>query len=82
MSDKELTLYLLQLVQSLIYEPYHYSPLGEFLLERALQNPFVVGHELYWLLKSQIHIKFYQERMTLILEQFVMLCGSYREELI
>ena len=52
MSDKELTLYLLQLVQALVYEPYHYSPLGEFLLERALQNPYAVGHELYWILKS------------------------------
>jgi len=36
MSDKELTLYLLELTQSLIYEPWHESPLGEFLLERAL----------------------------------------------
>ena len=33
------------------------SYLAEFLLERALQNPFVVGHEFFWLLKSQLHVK-------------------------
>jgi phosphatidylinositol-4,5-bisphosphate 3-kinase len=28
------------------------NPLGEMLLERSLANPWVVGHELFWLLRS------------------------------
>jgi len=32
------------------------NPLGEMLLERSLQNPWVVGHELFWLLRSQLHV--------------------------
>ena len=40
LTDEDLSLYMLELTQALAYEPQHYSPLGEFLLERALANPF------------------------------------------
>lgn len=48
LSDDDLALYMLELVQALKYEPNHFSPLGEMLLERALLNPHVVGHQLFW----------------------------------
>jgi len=80
-SDDDLALYLLELVQALIYEDQHWSPLGEFLLERALSNPQMIGHELFWLLRSQLHIKQSFERFGLLLEQFLMLCGSFAKEL-
>ena len=72
---------MLELSQALMFESQHFSALGEFLLERALANPFVVGHELFWQLRSQLHIKPSFERYSLILEQLLMLCGSYRNEL-
>lgn len=47
-SDDEIGLYMLELTQAMIYESKHFSPLIDMLLERALKNPFVVGHELFW----------------------------------
>lgn len=41
LTDDELNLYLLQLVQALKFEPYMHNDLGEFLLHRALQNPII-----------------------------------------
>ena len=81
LSDEDFVLYMPQLVQALSFEPSHYSSLGELLLERALKSPYHVGHVLFWALRSQLHVKATAERFGLLLEQFVMLCGSYREEL-
>lgn len=80
-SDDQLSLFMPQLVQALQSECHHLSYLSEFLLERALRNPFVVGHELFWTLRSQLHFKPAGERFGLLLEQFLMLCGGYRGEL-
>ena len=79
--DDELALYMLQLTMALAYEPMHLSCLSEMLLERSLANPHTVGHEFYWLLKSQLHVKATFERYTLLLREFCMLCGSFREEI-
>ncbi|EGR27704.1 phosphatidylinositol- -diphosphate 3-kinase, putative [Ichthyophthirius multifiliis] len=82
MADDELKLYMIELIQGLMFETYHYSPLQELLLERSLLNPFVVGHELFWGLKSQLHLKPSFERFALVLEQLLMVCGEYRNELL
>lgn len=81
MADDELTMYMQQLVQALQFETHHLSYLSELLLERALKNPFEVGHELFWALRAQLHFKPAAERFALLLEQFLMLCGRYRQEL-
>ena len=81
MADGELTMYMQQLVQALQFETQHFSYLSELLLERALRNPFEVGHELFWALRAQLHFKPSAERFALLLEQFLMLCGRYRQEL-
>ena len=56
MSDNVLKEYLLQLVQTLKYEPYHDSPLLRMILRRALKNPNKIGHTLFWLLRSEMHV--------------------------
>ena len=73
LSDEDIAMYMIQLSQILMFETQHLSPLAELLIERALRNPHVVGHELYWVLKSQLYFKVAQERFGLILEQFLML---------
>ena len=80
--DDDLALYMPQLVQALCFEVQHLSFLGELLIERSLKNPYVVGHELFWALRSQLHLKCTTERLGLVLEQFLLLCGSFRKELI
>lgn len=82
MPDDELALYLLQLTMALVYEPSHLSFLGEFLLERSLANHQMIGHEFFWLLRSQLHVKLTYERYSLLLEEYVMLAGSYRRNLL
>ena len=51
MTDEDLELYILQLVQVLKYEQDHDSPLACFLMVRALRCPNVIGHIFFWHLK-------------------------------
>eukprot|EP01045_Picozoa_sp_COSAG04_P022270 COSAG04_NODE_2493_length_4015_cov_3.067671_2_plen_1006_part_00 len=51
MTDEELELYMLQLIQVLKYEQFHDSALACFLMFRALQCPNVIGHLFFWYLK-------------------------------
>lgn len=80
-SDEDFALYMPQLVQALCFETCHFSALGELLIERSLQNPQLVGHTLFWALRGQLHVKATAERFGLILEQFLMLCGNFRDVL-
>lgn len=82
MSDDEISLFILEFVQILQYQLRHQSPVGEFLLERAIQNPYIVGHDLFWQLRSQFHLKVSYERYYLIMQQFLMMCGNYRSQLL
>lgn len=81
LDDYMIALYMPQLVQSLKSELYHRSPLSEFLLERSIRNTGVVGHALFWTLKSSLHSKLSYERLYLILERFLMCCGSFKNNL-
>ena len=53
LSDHKLSMYLLQLVQALKFEPYLDCPLSVFLLRRGL-NSRTVGHYLFWHLRYPI----------------------------
>lgn len=52
LSDDDLKLYMIEFAQILRYERNHKSPFSELILERALHNPYMVGHEFFWLMKS------------------------------
>ena len=51
------------------------------LITRALQNPYVVGQSFFWSLKGNLYLKVSYERYYLLLEQYLMLCGKFRNEL-
>lgn len=72
---------MLQFAQALLYEEQHSSPLAEMLIERSLKNPYVVGHAFYWSLKSNLYLKVSYERYYVLLEQFLLLCGKFKEEI-
>lgn len=81
LNDDHLKDLLLQLVQVLKYEAYHDSALGRFLLRRALLAPLTIGHPLFWLLHSEMHIPIVQERYGVLLSIYLTRCGPYRASL-
>lgn len=68
-SDDELLLYLLQLVQALKHESYLECDLGDFLITRALQNR-KIGHFLFWHLRAEMHVPAVVVRFGLMLEAY------------
>ena len=77
MHDNDLQVFLLQLVQCLKYELHHNNALIRLLMRRALNNPYQIGHFLFWHLKSEyleilelnLH---YVERFGLYLEEYLL----------
>lgn len=59
---------MIEFIQCLTFENSHYSPLCEMILERALLSPYIVGRELFWGLRSSLHVKASYERFGIILE--------------
>jgi phosphatidylinositol-4,5-bisphosphate 3-kinase catalytic subunit alpha/beta/delta len=51
LTNNELFLYLLQLVQAVKQEPYHLSALAQFLIKRSVADPERIGHFFFWYLK-------------------------------
>jgi len=81
LDDDSTRLYMLQLVQCLKFEPYHDSPLARFLIQRSLKAPYVIGHYLFWHLKSELHSPYFTERFAVLLEEFLSHSGRYASEL-
>ncbi|XP_018318828.1 phosphatidylinositol 4,5-bisphosphate 3-kinase catalytic subunit delta isoform [Agrilus planipennis] len=77
LSDEDLLLYLLQLVQALKHELYLDCDLVNFLLKRALNNQ-KIGHYLFWLLRSEMQMPSVSVRFGLILEAY---CRGSQEHL-
>ena len=48
LTDDQLKVFVLQLTQTLKFEPFHDSALARFLLRRALAAPSTIGHMLFW----------------------------------
>ncbi len=68
-SDDELLLYLLQLVQALKHESFLECDLVNFLIVRALKNR-KIGHFLFWHLRAEMHVPAVAVRFGLMLEAY------------
>lgn len=55
--------------------------LARFLLRRALLNPEILGHVLFWYLKAEMHVPGVRARYGAMLEQYLRNCGSHRLQL-
>lgn len=74
LSDRELTTYLLQLVQALKFECYVDNSLVKLLLERAWNNR-MVGHFFFWFLRAELHNKsshVMQMRYSVIIQAYLL----------
>ncbi|XP_023030262.1 phosphatidylinositol 3-kinase 92E [Leptinotarsa decemlineata] len=77
-SDSDLQLYLLQLVQALKHELYLECDLVIFLIKRALTNQ-QIGHFLFWHLRSEMQVPAVSVRFGLILEAY---CRGSQEHMV
>ena len=82
LSDDEIMLYMLQLVQALKYEMYDDSPVCRFLFRRGLAEPKFLGHQLFWQLMSEAHVSHIRRRFSSFVVNFLYGSGIYREELL
>ncbi|KAL6051806.1 Phosphatidylinositol 4,5-bisphosphate 3-kinase catalytic subunit gamma isoform [Balamuthia mandrillaris] len=83
LNDEQLAAFLPQLVQVLKYEPYHYSELARFLLERSLRSLIAIGHHFFWHLQGEMHVPEINERFGLLLEFYLRECGpTHRQRLL
>ena len=78
LSDKQLIMYMLQLLQVLQFESYLDSALTRFLLRRGLMSPKVIGHSLFWLLKAGMHNTEVRYRYGVVLQQYLRNCRDHR----
>ncbi len=69
MSDEDVSQYLMQLVQTVKYEPHLDCPLATMLLRRALLNR-KIGHFFFWHLRAELHTPSLAVRYGLLLEAF------------
>ena len=81
MRDETLSQYILQLTQTLKHEPFHDSGLARFLLRRAIRNTRLLGHQLFWSLKAEMHDPLVSDRYGVLLDMYRRNCGAHRGEL-
>ncbi|KAA6402547.1 MAG: putative Phosphatidylinositol 3-kinase 1 [Streblomastix strix] len=82
MCDEEFEPFILQLVQLLKIELYHDSHLARLLLKRALLNPSLIGHTLFWNLKAEMHNGYITERYGIMIQEYLKGCGAHRKALL
>ena len=67
---------MLMLCQCLLYENFIINPLSDFLIERSMRNPKLIGN--YFILYNRVNMKnpFFEEKLSVYVLQFLMLCGN------
>ncbi|XP_062248724.1 phosphatidylinositol 4,5-bisphosphate 3-kinase catalytic subunit gamma isoform isoform X1 [Platichthys flesus] len=76
LSNNDVLMYLLQLVQTLKVEPYHDSFLARYLIQRALRSKRI-GHFFFWYVRSEVAgCPYFRQRMSVILEAYLLGCGQ------
>ena len=80
LTDEALSQYLLQLVQTLKYEPYLDNELARFLLKRALGNK-KIGHFFFWHLKAEMNDPSISLRFGILLEAYCRGIGGHLKDL-
>ncbi|KAF2077284.1 hypothetical protein CYY_001409 [Polysphondylium violaceum] len=82
LSDYELEIYMLQLVQAIKHDIFHGSVLSLFLLGRVFQNILTLGNPFFWHLRSDIENREVDERFRLLLAAFLRYSPeTFREQL-
>ena len=74
--DAELAAVMLQLAQVVKFERSHDTALNRFLLRRALRNPSVCGHALYWSLATEKDVNDEHHCCRVLFDLYNRCCGE------
>ena len=74
-TDDLIQVYMLQLCQCLMYELYHNSPLANFIIQRSLKSPKLIGSSFFWNSIVGSQNKLFKQRLSLIALEILMLAG-------
>ena len=67
---------MLMLCQCLLYETFLINPLSDFLIERSLLNPKLIGNSFIWFNRVNMKNPLFEERLSAYILQFLMVCGK------
>ena len=74
--DDLINMYMLQLCQCLLYETFLLNPLADFLIERSLSNPKLIGASFFWNSRVNMNNPLFAERLSAYLIQIFMISGD------
>ena len=81
LTTDHLSQFLLQLVQTLKYEPHLDNELARFLLKRSLLNK-KIGHFFFWHLRAEMHDPLVSTKFGILLEAYCRAIGGHLKGLI
>ena len=74
--DELINMYMLQLCQCLLYETFLVNPLSDFLIERSLINPKLIGNTFFWNSRVSMKNPLFSDRLTIYLLTLLMYSGE------
>ena len=74
--DELINMYMLQLCQCLLYETFLVNPLSDFLIERSLTNPKLIGNAFFWNSRVSMKNPLFSDRLTIYLLTILMYSGE------
>ena len=74
--DELISMYMLQLCQCLLYETFLVNPLSDFLIERSLINPKLIGNAFFWNSRVSMKNPLFSDRLTIYLLTILMYSGE------
>ncbi len=75
-TDDIIHLYMLQMCQCLLYEPYQINPLSDFLIEKSIKNPGFLGSVFFWNAYVGMQNRIFKERLTVMVANILMISGN------
>ena len=67
---------MLMLCQCLLYETFIINPLSDFLIERSLLNPKLIGNSFIWFNRVNMKNPLFEERLSAYILQLLMISGN------
>ena len=74
--DELINMYMLQLCQCLLYETFLVNPLSDFLIERSLTNPKLIGNLFFWNCRVNMKNPLFSDRLTIYVLTILMYSGE------